>query len=98
MSLLTTITERLKFHGSGGPNPARDWYLLVSFGAFLLIASVLWNVWFFDRVVREGIQVDTVQAAKVDTSKAAEIEVLFAARATTSAAYQTLYPFIDPSR
>lgn len=81
-----------------GPNPARDWYALVGAGLLLFFVSVLWNVWFFDSIVREGLQAPNVESAAVDTSKVAEIEALFAARATTSAAYRTLYPFVDPSR
>jgi len=79
-------------------SPSRDWLLLLGVWALVLAGSVLWNLWFFDQAVTRGIETPMDASSATSVYEPTAVQEIFAARATTSEAYRTQYPFIDPSR
>jgi len=78
-------------------DPARDWLMLITLTTLALSVSVLWNVWFFSRVVTN--ETATFSAPETfDVYESGAVQQLFEERATTREEYRTRYPFIDPSR
>ncbi|HEV7121751.1 MAG TPA: hypothetical protein VGN56_02920 [Candidatus Paceibacterota bacterium] len=77
-------------------NPARDWAILVSIAALLLLASIAWNIWLFYRVTSG----DAIGAATVSPSlspaSTGSVDALFQKRADTETEYKNAH-FVDPS-
>lgn len=94
-AFLKKIVNRFKH--SVGPNPVRDWFLLVGGAGLLLVASVLWNVWFFSHIEDTEV-VTTSTTSTLEAYPAGAVKEIFESRASTSVRYREAYPFIDPSR
>ncbi len=86
-----------KTQSAGGPNPSRDWLMLLAVALLLLAGSVAWNAWYFSQI-EDGAPTASEGGEALEAYPAGLVQEIFAARATTSAAYRSIYPFIDPSR
>ncbi len=84
---------------SYGPRvrPTRDWLVLLSGFAILLLASVLWNVVQYAHVVK-GEKIGNAEVQAPGQIQLDAVQALFAARAAERAKYQGTYRFVDPSR
>lgn len=100
MKLPKLNTKFLSFL-SYGPRvrPFRDWFVLISIGVLLLLASAGWNTWLFYRIFNgEALApVTAPQGANFSTEALTKAEALFSARATEEGKYKTEYRFVDPS-
>jgi hypothetical protein len=97
-NLLAPFTK-LFAHHSDGPHPGRDWLLIISIVAVLLLVSIGWSFWFFAQVAREVEDPGSASsAATLPHYPTAQVEAIFTARSDTRDAYEHQYPFIDPSR
>ena len=83
------------------PNPARDWMVLLSFSAIVLVCIIVWNLWAFNTVTRGG----TIGASATTTAPAFSratldaIHAVFTDRAEEEAKYRTgTYRYADPSQ
>ncbi|HRH24318.1 MAG TPA: hypothetical protein PK109_01885 [Candidatus Paceibacterota bacterium] len=97
---LTAFLKRFSSHdGTKHLDPTRDWLLLLALVIIALIASVVWNAWFFFIALEEE---STSQSAPVeatpDTNSVEKAQALFELRAAEEARYRNEYRFIDPSR
>jgi hypothetical protein len=77
-------------------NPARDWLVLVSISAVLLLMSLAWNAWLFNRVtngaaIGTATSTPTLNPAAIDS-----VNELFQKRATIETEYKNAH-FVDPS-
>jgi len=84
---------------SDRPRPTRDWMLLLSLAALILVASAGWNVWTFVRVTSGDV--GAVEEAAVDGPDLTALERVRAAfqeRAAEEARYRSDYRFVDPSK
>lgn len=77
--------------------PLRDWLVLLSVAALLLILSVGWNLWLFAKVTSgETIGSQSGKTA-VEGLPDGAVERMFEGRAEERARYQNTYRFVDPS-
>ncbi|MEK9160725.1 MAG: hypothetical protein AAB440_01665 [Patescibacteria group bacterium] len=76
----------------------RDWLVLLSALLIFLIASTIWNTWFFVNVTDESVFVTPGQsaAAPILSVLPAAREVL-ENRAGEADRYRSFYQFVDPS-
>ncbi len=84
--------------GASGPQPARDWLIMLGGTLILIATSVMWNTWFFDRIADADLSIEQAAESALKTYPAGAIQELFKSRAETEAAYRSSFPFIDPSR
>lgn len=78
-------------------HPVRDWFMLLGVATFLIIGSIVWNLWLFSQVTRGG----TLGSAPQESSKDIGLESItneFAERAYERSRYETPGRFADPSR
>lgn len=94
------IPKGFKIAGYGArPRPARDWLILLALAALLLAASVLWNLWFFSLIVREGADVTTAPSAdKLSGYPIGIVKEIFDARSAAEDEYLNGPRLVDPSR
>ena len=96
MKFLTALLKKLHLpKGRGGPNPSRDWLVMVGLVIVLIAVSVAWNVSFFVRALKD----EAAPAALVQEGKASVIPALrevFERRAEEAARYESS-GFVDPS-
>ena len=79
-------------------NPSRDWLLVLSLALAAIIASLLWNAWFFFVALNQDSSVSPApEAKKADTSSLEKARAAFDARAAEEAKYRGEYRFVDPS-
>lgn len=99
MSTFISILKRWFGKKNGrSRDPGQDWHLLLTVGMALLIASVVWNVWFFNRVVTEEMS-QTYDASNALGSYDAEtVKEIFEIRGMSAEAYRNTYLFVDPAR
>lgn len=77
--------------------PARDWFMLLSIAAILVLMSAAWNVWVFLQAGR-GEPVGAQMEAPSGSGNAIEqAQALFEARRVEDARYRSEYQFVDPS-
>lgn len=79
-------------------DPARDWIVLLSVSAALLIASVAWNIVFFLTVV-QGVSTAGVAQEGVApmNDPLVEAQAMFEERSVEVERYRSGYRFVDPS-
>lgn len=95
---ISKLTNLFHKNGSVRFDPARDWLLLLAACFAFIVASVAWNVWFFDRVVEEGASASVEGTSALGAYEAGGVNKVFDARAESAAAYREGYQFVDPSR
>lgn len=83
--------------GAAGPNPVRDWLMLLAAAGVILAASVAWNAWYFSHIEDGDAPVDA-GAGALEAYPAGLVQEVSGERAAEAEAYRTAYPFIDPSR
>ena len=92
---------KFSYHYGMRLRPVRDWFILLGLFVVLLIASALWNLWFYQQV-RTSADAAPPSAAALPVFSQASLEALkaiFADRAAEEAKYtEGAYTFIDPSR
>lgn len=92
------LTKNLKAVQYGAhARPMRDWLVLLAVCGFLLVASILANLWYFARVTGgESIDTDVTPSVvhKIDTES---VNALFEQRESERARYLEEYRFVDPS-
>ena len=101
MKSFSDIEKEVIAHAEYGEDirPVRDWLILLCGVAVLLIASVLWNVWAYTRVVNgEMIGSATAPAPIVDTNAIDAVQNVFQSRAAEEVNYKGAYHFVDPSK
>ncbi len=83
---------------SYGPQlrPVRDWLVLLIVFVLLLLASVGWNLWLFNKVTK-GEKIGDVTASQPVVIKLDQVKRLFENRAAERARYTGEYRFVDPS-
>lgn len=80
------------------PHPYRDWYTLVGISTILLLASLLWNVWFFMQATRgEGTGEGNTAGQGIRENVIDTVRGIFIERAAEEGRYRTEYRFVDPS-
>ncbi len=79
--------------------PQRDWFVLISVGLVLFIASAGWNAWLFYRVFNgEVLTTDSgAPAASVTNDTLSKAEAIFSKRSAEESRYRKEYHFVDPS-
>lgn len=78
-------------------NPERDWILLITVAALLLLASLAWNVWLFYRVTN-GDAIGTANvSAPINPASIDTVNALFQKRAEMETEYKNGH-FVDPSK
>ena len=101
---MSSILDMLKKRFAGaprhmtGPQPARDWYILLIATALLIAASIGWNMWLFARVAEGDLGEEQAAGNVLKTYPAGAIGELFEDRREMEAAYRSSFPFVDPSR
>jgi hypothetical protein len=81
-------------------SPGRDWTALLLIVLAVLLISVGWNLWLFNRAVNGDVIGDQfVQpTATIDQSTLEKVEDIFILRAREAASYRNgTYSFVDPS-
>ena len=78
------------------PNPTRDWLVLISVVAVLLLASLAWNVWLFARVTSGAAIGSESVSAPLNSASSASVTELFKKRAEIETEYKNTR-FVDPS-
>lgn len=76
--------------------PVRDWFVLVSIGAILLLASLAWNTWLFSRVTNGEAIGTATSTPSFNPASIDSVNTLFQKRATIEAQYKDGH-FVDPS-
>ena len=82
-------------------DPLRDWLVMLTLSAILLVGIVVWNVWAFDTVARGGVIGSPSTATSSAFSRASldAIQTIFADRTAEEAKYVTgVYRYTDPSQ
>jgi hypothetical protein len=80
-------------------NPTRDWLILLVLSLVALIASVIWNLWFFSEALSDKGSTAPTTTSNEDTSDSVErAKARFEARALEEGRYRSDYRFVDPSR
>ncbi|KND50131.1 MAG: hypothetical protein AB203_04065 [Parcubacteria bacterium C7867-008] len=77
-------------------NPSRDWFILVTIFVVLLLASLAWNVWLFDRVTKGDAIGNASAPAPLNPASIDSVQALFEARAIKETDYKNTH-FVDPS-
>lgn len=100
MNLISMLKKRFagRARGASGPQPDRDWLLLLACVLLLIAASIGWNVWLFARVADADLSTEAVASDVLKTYPAGAIQELFDDRAEMEAAYRSSFRFVDPSR
>ncbi|HVW82787.1 MAG TPA: hypothetical protein VHC68_02475 [Candidatus Paceibacterota bacterium] len=84
-----------------GPDPERDWLIVLSLALAFLAASALGNAFLYREAVI-GAPIgggNGAGSAALSADALAKVESVFAARAAESAKYENgAYSFVDPSR
>lgn len=93
---LSHITKSLGY--GDRPCPLRDWLLLLALTLVLLLVSVGWNLWNFDKVTDGEALTGTTQEAPVAEAPIDQVNALFERRAQEAARYESEYRLVDPSR
>lgn len=76
--------------------PERDWLVLVSISAILLLGSLAWNAWLFLRVTN-GDAIGTATAPQsLNPASIDSVNALFQQRANIETEYKNAH-FVDPS-
>lgn len=78
--------------------PVRDWFIVLTVLAVLLIGSVAWNVLFFLGALEEDAAPATTSHEPSAAAPVAEVLSAFTLRAQEEARYRSEYRFVDPSR
>jgi len=78
-------------------DPARDWFILVSGFVLLLLASLAWNAWLFDRVTKGDAIGTATSTPSLNPAAIDSVTELFQQRATIETEYKNAH-FVDPSR
>lgn len=82
-------------------NPVRDWLVLLTLSAIMLVGIIVWNVWVFDTVANGGSIGTTATSTFPIFNKSSldTIHTIFANRAAEKVKYETgTYRFADPSQ
>ncbi len=96
--ITASLQSFLKPQGTKRLNPARDWMFVLACGLALILASMLWNAWFFFAVLTEDKTIQTPAAPQeVDANSFQKAQELFQKREAEEARYKTEYRFVDPS-
>lgn len=103
MNRLSTIPRafvgRLQF--GGGPDPVRDWLVLLSLSGIMLAGIIVWNVWAFSTVANGGT-IGTAAAPAPEIFKRSSIEevnAVFVHHVTERSKYSRgVYQYADPSQ
>ncbi|MDR3547204.1 MAG: hypothetical protein P4M11_02810 [Candidatus Pacebacteria bacterium] len=98
-SLNSIISSLSSLRYSGRLRPDRDWLMLLSATFVVLLASIIWSVWFFV-TVGHGTPASGVKAPTSTQSSAAavvNVQNVFKDRAAEDLNYQKTYTFVDPS-
>lgn len=77
--------------------PARDWFVLLSIAAVLILISAAWNVWVFVQAGRGEPVGAQVEAPGGSANAIERAQALFEARRLEDARYRSEYQFVDPS-
>lgn len=85
---------------SYGPQlrPMRDWFVLLTLAGILLLASVLWNVWYLWQVEEAAIAELSPAEARFDAAPVESLRTVFEERAAALERYRSGSGFVDPSR
>lgn len=91
---LTKLFSALSY----GPQlrPVRDWLVLLVGFVLLLLASVVWNLWLFNKVTK-GEKIGDVAVSQPVDIKLDQVKRLFETRAAERMRYMSEYRFVDPS-
>ncbi len=83
---------------SYGPQlrPVRDWLVLLIVFVLLLLASVGWNLWLFNKVTK-GEKIGDVPVSQPVDINLDQVKQLFENRAAERMRYTGEYRFVDPS-
>ena len=95
---LQTLLSRLSY--GSRLNPARDWGVLLSLTALVLVLIIGWNVWAFQTVVNGGVLGGAVASSPPVISQTSidALRTLFSDRAAEEMNYAAgIYRFTDPS-
>lgn len=82
-------------------DPVRDWIVMVSFAALMLIGLLVWNAWVFDTVASGGTLGKSASTTPSAYSNASldSIRAAFGERLTEEKKYITgVYRYADPSQ
>lgn len=93
---LTNLTKSLTY--GDRPRPLRDWFVLLAVTLVLLLASVGWNLWTFDRVTDGEPLGETAEISQINTESVDRASALFERRELEADRYLREYRFVDPSR
>ncbi|KND51565.1 MAG: hypothetical protein AB202_03285 [Parcubacteria bacterium C7867-007] len=77
-------------------NPSRDWLILVMVFVLLLLGSLGWNIWLFDRVTNGDAIGNATAPAPLNPASIDSVNALFEARAVKETDYKNSR-FVDPS-
>jgi|GEM_PF-1729094 len=98
ISFFSNIVGGFKDRHTQRRDPGRDWLLLLGASGIVLLASVVWNTWFFLRVVEEGVGNIGGGDATLAPYETGAAEEIFLMRETKASEYKEVHTFIDPSR
>ena len=82
-----------------GPNPVRDWFILLGVMVAVLLASVGWNYYLY-KAAEAGVLPGASQSATpaLDPALGGKVDAVFSARASEMTQYENgAHAFIDPS-
>lgn len=80
------------------PQPQRDWLIVMTVSAALLLAGAGWSYWMFLNPGTAGTASATATSTSVSTASLTTVRTVFEKRAAERARYLTEYHFVDPSR
>lgn len=96
------LVAKLKSVRYGGRlQPLRDWILILSVAAVLLLGSMAWNAWLFIEVANGEIlgAASAPTPSVFDHTSVEDVQTLFAKRSDEYQKYLTgAYRFVDPSQ
>lgn len=90
-----------RLRSAAHPDPARDWFTLLTCSVVVLVGIIVWNAWAFDTIASGGTigRVATTTPAVFSRSSLDTIHTIFANRAAEEAKYVTgVYRYADPSQ